>query len=55
MGKYRKLFAALIGVAVLIGLRYFEVTVPGLEPIILELIVGGLTSIGVFQATNDPA
>lgn len=53
IGRYRKLIAAVLGIGVLIGMRYLNVEVPGLQPIIIDLVIGGLTSLGVYQATND--
>ena len=55
LGRYRKLFFAILGLAGLIALRRFEIEIPGIDSVILELIIGGLSSIGVYQATNDPA
>jgi hypothetical protein len=54
MKKYRKLVAALVGVAALIALRYYEVNLLGLEPIVLDLITGALTAFGVYQVPNEP-
>ena len=53
LGRYRKLIAAVVGIAILIATRYYNVDVPGLQPVIMDVIIGGLTSVGVFQATND--
>jgi len=53
MAKYRKLYAAIIGVSVLVALRYFDVTVAGLDSVVLELVVSALTAFGVYQVPNE--
>ena len=52
MSRYNKLWAALIGVLALFALRHFEVSIPGLDSVILELIVSALTAFGVYQVRN---
>ncbi|MBW3099200.1 hypothetical protein [Pseudohoeflea coraliihabitans] len=52
MNKYRKFFAALIGVSALMAMRQFDVEVMGFEPIVLEMIVSALTAAGVYQVPN---
>lgn len=53
MKRYRKAFVAVIGVAALAAMRHFEVTVPGVEAIVMDTIVSALTAWGVFQVSND--
>lgn len=53
MRKYRKLVAAVIGIAVLVAVQRFDVAVPGLSGIVSNLIVGALTAWGVYQVPND--
>lgn len=53
MTRYRKLFACVVGVAALITMRHLDVTIPGIDAIVVELVVGVLTSFGVYQATNE--
>lgn len=53
MAKYRKFFAALIGVGALAAMRHFEVTVPGVDALVMELVVSALTAWGVYQVPND--
>lgn len=53
LGRYRKLVAAVVGIAALLAMRYFDIEVPGLQPIVIDLVIGGLTSIGVYQVAND--
>lgn len=52
MARYSKAIAAVLGVSALIGLRYFEVNIPGIDAVVLDVIVGALTSFGVYQARN---
>ncbi len=52
MGKYSKFFAAAIGLIVLFALRYFEISLPGFDGVVLETIVSALTAAGVYQVRN---
>lgn len=51
--NYKKLGAAVIGITVLIALNHYNVAIPGLNSVVLEVIVGALTSFGVYQVTNE--
>jgi hypothetical protein len=53
MRRYRKFFVAFGGVGLLIGLRHFEVEIPGFDAIVRDLIVGALVAGGVYQVPND--
>lgn len=53
MARYRKFFAALVGVAALLALRYLDVEVLGLDAVVLELVVSALTAAGVYQIPNE--
>lgn len=53
-GRYRKLIAAAIGLAALFALRYYDVSLMGLDGVVLDLIVSALTAFGVYQSRNDP-
>lgn len=53
LGRYRKLIAAAIGIAALIFAHHFQVDIPGLQPVMIDLVVGGLTTLGVYQVAND--
>lgn len=55
MRKCSKFFVAAFGIGSLIGLRYFEVEIPGLDAIVRDLIVGALVAGGVYQVPNQPA
>ena len=53
MRKYRKLIACLLGVAALVAMQYFDVSIPGLDAVVLTLIIGAAQAFGVYQARND--
>ena len=55
MKRYRKFLVAAGGIGLLIGLRYYEIEIPGLDAIVLDLIVGTLVSWGVYQVKNEGA
>ncbi|GAA2867576.1 hypothetical protein GGQ99_001274 [Aminobacter niigataensis] len=55
MRKYSKFFVAAFGIGALIGLRHFEVDIPGLDAVVRDLIVGALVAGGVYQIPNQPA
>lgn len=50
----RKLWAAIITMMVLIILRKYEITLPGFDQIVTDMIVAALGSLGVHQVRNDP-
>lgn len=54
MAKYSKFFVALAGVAALFLLRHYDVSILGLDQVVLELIVSALTAAGVYQVPNKP-
>lgn len=51
--RAKKWFAALIGIAVLIGLQTMQVESVELREIVVQLIVGALAAEGVYQVSND--
>lgn len=53
MAKIRKFIVALAGVAALFALRYYDVSIMGLDSVVLELIVSALTAAGVYQVPNN--
>ena len=55
MRRYAKFFVALFGIGGLIGLRHFEVDIPGLDAIVRDLIVGALVAGGVYRIPNQSA
>ena len=55
---YSKLVVGVIGLATIIAMNRFGVQNASVEDLLLGLardcLVGGLTSFGIFQATNTP-
>lgn len=49
---YGKAVVAVLGIAVLIFTHKANVSVPGLDAVLLDVIIGGLTSLGVYQVRN---
>lgn len=49
----RKYLVAVIGVGLLIGLRYLEIDIPGLPDIVRDLIVAAIAAEAVFQVPNS--
>lgn len=55
MKRYRKFLVAAGGIGLLIGLRYFEIELPGFDAVVRDLVVGMLVSWGVYQVPNAGA
>lgn len=53
MAKFRKLFAALIGVGALVAMRHFDVHIPGVDAVVIDLVVSALTAFGVYAVPNE--
>lgn len=53
MRRYRKLIACLLGVAVLVGMQYFDISIPGYDAVVLTLIIGAAQAFGVYRVSND--
>lgn len=51
--RYRKLIPAIVGVALLVAMHRWEITIPGLDSIIVDWIISAGTVFGVYQAKND--
>lgn len=51
--KYKKLIAAGLGLTILVIVRQNDISVPGLDSLVMELIVSALTAFGVYQASNE--
>lgn len=51
--RYKKLIPAILGVSLLILLKYYEIDIPGLGSIVLDWLVGGATVFGVYQVKNE--
>lgn len=52
--RYKKLIPAVLGVTLLILLKYYEIEIPGLATIVLDWLVGAATVFGVYQVKNEP-
>jgi len=53
MNKIRKLIAAIVGVGVLIGFRYYDIDLFGLDAFVMDLVLGAATVYGVYQVPNE--
>lgn len=49
----RKLVVAVVGLAVLLLHRWFGVDLAGMEAMLVDLIIAGLTALGVYAVPND--
>jgi hypothetical protein len=49
---YAKAVVAVGGIALLIWLRAANITVPGIDALVMDMIVGALVSLGVYQVRN---
>jgi hypothetical protein len=50
----RKYLTCLIGIGLLIGMRYLEIEIPGLPALVSDLIGGLLVAESVYQLPNTP-
>lgn len=55
IGRYKKLIPAILGIGLLILLKYLEIDLPGFTSIVVDWLVGGATVFGIAQVRNDPA
>lgn len=53
MNRYRKLFAAFVGLTALGTLRYLEIDIVGIDQVVIETVVSALTAWGVYRLPND--
>lgn len=53
MGKYSKFIVAVGGLGLLFALRHYDITLPGIDQVVMESIVSALTAAGVYQARNS--
>lgn len=54
IGEYRKLIAALVGLAVLMLNRHYGVDLIGTESLLVDLAISGFTAVNVWFWPNDP-
>lgn len=52
--RYKKLIPAIIGVSLLILLKYLDIDLPGFSSIVIDWLVGSATVFGVYQVKNEP-
>lgn len=52
--RYKKLIPAIIGITLLIVLKYLDIDLPGFSSIVIDWLVGGATVFGVYQVKNEP-
>ncbi len=55
MAEYRKLIAAVIGLALLLVNRYWGFDLSSQATTIVDLLLAAGTAVGVFQVPNAPA
>lgn len=53
MNRYRKLIAALIGFGVLVAIKYYDIRIPGVEALWLDMVVSAAGAFGVYQVRNE--
>lgn len=49
----KKLISVVVGMVMLITLHKYDISIPGLDAVVLELVVGAGASFGVYQFTNE--
>ena len=52
IAKYNKLWAVLIGLAILAVFRYYDWSFMGLDAFVMELAISAATAFGVYQVRN---
>lgn len=52
MRKYAKFFVAAGGLGLLFALRHYDLSLPGFDQVVSELLVSALVAGGVFQVRN---
>lgn len=51
--RYKKLIPAVVGVSLLVLLKYLDIDLPGFSAIVLDWLIGGATVFGVYQVKNE--
>jgi hypothetical protein len=51
---YAKFVAAAGGIGLMVWTRHAGILIPGLDFLVQDLLIGSLTSLGVYRATNSP-
>ena len=52
MLRYNKLLAATLGLGLLLATSYWNISIPGLDQFVMELILTVATAFGVYQVPN---
>jgi hypothetical protein len=50
---YKKLIASIVGVGIIVVFHKYDITLPGLDAFVMDILIGAGTSFGVYQATNE--
>lgn len=53
--QYRKLIAALVGLAVLLLHRHVGLDLAAQEAVLVDIVIAALTAAGVYQVPNEEA
>lgn len=53
--RARKYWFAVGGIALLVGLRYYDIEIPGFPDVMRDILIGLAASEGVYQAANRDA
>ena len=51
---YAKFVAAAGGIGLMVWTRHAGILIPGLDYLVQDLLIGALTSFGVYRASNAP-
>ncbi len=51
---YAKFVAAAGGISLMVWTRHAGILIPGLDYLVQDLLIGALTSLGVYQWRNGP-
>jgi hypothetical protein len=51
---YAKFVAAAGGIGLMVWTRHAGILIPGLDFLVQDLLIGSLTSLGVYRMRNDP-
>ena len=54
MEAYRKLIAAVIGLAVILAHRHLGLDLSAQEAVLVDVVIAGLTAAGVWGVSNAP-
>lgn len=52
LARYNKLWVAILFFAAMIAMQHYGFQLAGLQPVVLDMIVGALGAFGVYQVRN---